>query len=51
LLPPGVPDFDHYLPVRVLVSIPEEDVASMSGYAGALDRFEKLFERLNGEIP
>lgn len=47
LLPPGVPDFGHYVPAEYLNQLSQEEVAQLPGLQGALDRFEALFERLN----
>ena len=45
LLPPGVAEFDHYLPAEFLFE--EGSDYALEGEAEALDRFEKLFKALN----
>ena len=47
LLPPGVPEFDHYLPAQYLNHLTPEEVSRLPGLEGALDRFENVFVRLN----
>ena len=50
LLPPGVPEFDHYAPARYLNCLTHEVVAQLPGLPEALDRFERVFARLNALI-
>lgn len=47
LLPPGLPEFDHYAPAQYLNRLTPEEVAQLPGLDVALNRFEKLFNTLN----
>jgi hypothetical protein len=51
VLPPGFPEFNHYLPVGYLQSLAGEEVNELPGLAGALDRFEALFAAANSLMP
>ncbi len=50
LLPPEVPEFDHFLAAKHLNQLSPEEIATLPGLNTALDRFEALFEELNGLI-
>ena len=47
LLPPGVPEFDHFNAAQYLNQLSPEEIAMLPGLDTALDRFEALFKRLN----
>lgn len=47
LLPPGVPEFDHYAPAGYLNQLGPDEVEQLPGLDTALDRFERLFKTLN----
>ena len=47
LLPPGVPEFDHFEAAQYLNQLSPEEIAMLPGLDTALDRFEALFKRLN----
>jgi hypothetical protein len=46
-LPPGYPEFNHYLPVTYLLSLPESEIRTLPGIDEAIDRFGKIFSKLN----
>jgi predicted ATP-dependent endonuclease of OLD family len=49
-LPTTIPDsFDHYRPADFLVTL--TDGSQLPGFAGACDRFERLFKDLNAMLP
>ena len=50
LLPPGVPEFDHFEAAQHLNQLSPDEIATLPGLDSALDRFEALFKRLNGLI-
>ena len=50
LLPPGIPEFDHYLPAQHLNRLTPGEIDQLPGLEDALDRFEAVFARLNGLI-
>lgn len=50
LLPPGIPEFDHYLPAQQLNRLTSDQIEELPGLKDALDRFEAVFGRLNGLI-
>ena len=50
LLPPGIPEFDHYLPAQHLDRLTPGQIDELPGLEDALDRFEAVFRRLNGLI-
>ena len=50
LLPPGVPQFDHFAPAQYLNQLSLDKIAALPGLSAALDCFEALFGRLNGLI-
>ena len=50
LLPPGVPEFDHFKAAQHLNQLSPDEIATLPGLDSALDRFEALFKRLNGLI-
>lgn len=50
LLPPGVPEFDHYLPAQHLNLLTPDQIDKLPGLEDALDRFEAVFGQLNGLI-
>ena len=47
LLPPGVPEFDHFEAAQHLNQLSPDEIAMLPGLDTALDRFEALFKRLN----
>ena len=47
-LPPGFAEFTHFAPVSYLLSLDSEAIAALPGLDQALDRFEAVFDRLNG---
>ncbi len=47
-LPPEVPNYDHFKPAQVLVSMTDADM--LTGLDEAIDRFEALFKDLNALI-
>ena len=47
LLPPGFPEFDHYLPVAYLIEQPDAEIAELPGLEDAVTRFGSLFADLN----
>jgi predicted ATP-dependent endonuclease of OLD family len=47
MLPPGFPEFDHYLPVGYLMELSPKEIVALPGLENALNRFEKLFHDLN----
>ena len=47
LLPLGVPEFNHYIAAQHLNQLSLDEVNDLPGLSAALDRFEKLFIRLN----
>jgi hypothetical protein len=49
-MPVGVPEFDHFKPAEYLLGI-DEQANGIPGLDEALERFEKLFNRLNGLLP
>ena len=51
LLPPGYPEFGHYVPVEYLLTMSNEQVDELPGLDAALDRFEAAFKALNSLIP
>ena len=51
LLPPGYPEFGHYVPVEYLLTMSKKQVDQLPGLAAALDRFEAAFKALNSLIP
>ena len=50
LLPPGVPEFDHFVAAKYLNQLSPDEIDMLPGLNTALDRFEALFNRLNGLI-
>ena len=50
LLPPGIPEFDHFAPAQYLNQLNAEQIANLPGLDAAMERFDKLFETLNGLI-
>ena len=47
LLPPGVPEFDHFVAVQYLNQLNSDEIATLPGLDTALNCFEALFTRLN----
>ena len=47
LLPPGVPEFDHFSAAQYLNQLSPDAIATLPGLDAALDRFEALFKKLN----
>jgi len=47
MLPPGIPNFDHYKPVEHLLSLKPNEVAQLPDLDQALSRFEMVFSDLN----
>ena len=50
LLPPAVPEFDHYRPSAYLAENPKF-VKKLPDLDAALDRFEAMFKQLNALLP
>ena len=50
LLPPGTPEFNHYLPAQQLNRLTPSQIDELPGLDDALDRFEAVFMRLKGLI-
>ena len=50
-LPTKYPEFDHYTPALFLVSNTSDMLSALPDLDKALDRFEKLFDGLNGLLP
>ena len=50
ILPPGTPEFDHYLPARQLNGLTPVEIDELPGLEVALNRFEAMFAQLNGLI-
>ena len=46
-LPPAVSRFDHHVPARHMHSLEKGEIAELPGLEPALERFGRLFERLN----
>lgn len=46
-LPLGYPEFSHYSPIEYLLSQPDGEIDELPGLDDALDRFERIFTRLN----
>jgi hypothetical protein len=46
-LPPGFPEFDHYLPADYLLKLSEKEIDTLPNFDKALDNFERLFADLN----
>jgi predicted ATPase len=40
-------EFNHYMPIEYLMTLPSDQVAALPGLEEALQRFESLFERIN----
>lgn len=51
LLPPGYPEFGHYVPVEHLLTLKNTQVDELPGLNAALDHFEAAFKALNSLIP
>ena len=51
LLPPGYPEFGHYVPVEYLLTMSNKQVEELPGLDTALDHFEAAFKALNSLIP
>ena len=51
LLPPGYPEFGHYVPVEYLLTLSKTQVDELPGLDAALDHFEAAFKALNSLIP
>ena len=51
LLPPGYPEFGHYVTVEYLLRLSNEQVDELPGLDAALDQFEAAFKALNSLIP
>ena len=51
LLPPGYPEFGHYVPVEYLLRLSNEQVDELPSLDAALDQFEAAFKALNSLIP
>jgi hypothetical protein len=51
VMPPAIPDFDHYRPASWLASNETILVPDHPGSKAALDRFETLFVALNALLP
>ena len=51
LLPPEVPEFDHYEPAAHLIENFKELEPQLPGLDEALDRFEVLFQKVNALLP
>ena len=47
LLPPGVPEFNHYDVAQYLNQLSPDEIAMLPGLEAALDCFEEIFTRLN----
>ena len=47
VLPPSIPEFDHYTPARFLIEKSNEFINDLPELDFALDRFESLFKDLN----
>ena len=47
LLPPGVPEFNHFDVAQYLNQLSPDEIATLPGLEAALDCFEELFTRLN----
>lgn len=50
LLPPGLPEFDHYMPAQYLNQLTPDEIDQLPGLDAALGRFEAMFSRLNDLI-
>lgn len=50
LLPPAVPEFNHYLPAEHLNGLTPDQIDELPGLEDALNRFEAVFAQLNGLI-
>jgi len=48
ILPPDAPEFDHYAPAEFLMSRSAKLRKSLPELDAALDRFQRLFDDLNG---
>lgn len=51
LLPPGYPEFGHYMPVKYLLTLSKTQIDELPGLSAALDHFEAAFKGLNSLIP
>lgn len=51
VMPPEIPNFDHYTPALYLMEHSAELRDSLPGFDAALDRFEVLFRDLNALLP
>jgi hypothetical protein len=51
LLPPTIPEFDHYSPAVYLTEHSAELRDSLPDLTAALDRFETMFRDLNASMP
>lgn len=49
-LPPGYPEFGHYLPVEYLLGLSDDQIAKLPGLEEAFGRFEEIFNNLNNLI-
>jgi hypothetical protein len=47
LLPPGLPEFDHYKPAEYLNRLSPDEIKQLPGLDSALERFQALFEKVN----
>ena len=50
LLPPGIPEYDHYLPAQYLNQLTPDEIDNLPGLNDALERFSAVFARVNGLI-
>jgi hypothetical protein len=50
VMPPGIPEFDHFSPADYFIKNREAIVAQMSDLDAALERFENIFKQLNAML-
>jgi predicted ATP-dependent endonuclease of OLD family len=50
VLPPAYPEFDHYNPIEYLFTLSDEEVGGLPGLDKALERFRRVFRKLNSLI-